>query len=260
MLETSRNIVLRFGTFQIKSLWISNRIPIESCMFRSNILLLKSNIHKWFNRDLHRIAIWICPSLLVGPSATVSFSQRQRAPLTLHSPVLRYLRGLFLRPRCRGGACFRGSGTTPFQGWAQALPILGMPLLNACTICLSVVTHLGKRHMFYGRCQNGTGAIVPIFWDASICLHAHSNQILLGDQTTWVGSFYRVYHAPALGVAYRFEIFVARMLTRDLFLVANLLSHHVPHWTDYCNLPSSSKPPMSVWAARKRREISIACF
>ena len=49
--------------FQIESSWISNRIPIISCTFKSNLLLLKSNIHKWFNRDLNRIAIWICPSL-----------------------------------------------------------------------------------------------------------------------------------------------------------------------------------------------------
>ena len=49
--------------FRIESPWISNRIPIESCTFKSN-LLLKSNLHKWFNRDLNRIAIWICPSLV----------------------------------------------------------------------------------------------------------------------------------------------------------------------------------------------------
>ena len=49
---------------QIESLWISNLIPIESCTVKSNLLLLESNLHKWFNRDLNRIATWICPSLL----------------------------------------------------------------------------------------------------------------------------------------------------------------------------------------------------
>jgi len=43
--------------FQIESQ--SNRVT-----FKSNLLLLKSNLHKWFNHDLNRIAIWICPSLI----------------------------------------------------------------------------------------------------------------------------------------------------------------------------------------------------
>ena len=50
--------------FRIESPWISNRIPIKSYTFKSNLLLLKSNLHNWFNRDLNRIAIWICPSLV----------------------------------------------------------------------------------------------------------------------------------------------------------------------------------------------------
>ena len=54
---------LRFGTF-------SNRIAVN---FKSNhnrivyvqvknLLLFKSDLHKWFNRDLNRITILICPS------------------------------------------------------------------------------------------------------------------------------------------------------------------------------------------------------
>jgi len=35
-------------------------------------------------------------------------------------------------------------------------------------------------------------------------------------------SFYTVYYAPVLGLAYQARIFVARQLTRDLFAAANL--------------------------------------
>jgi len=43
--------------FQIESQIKSHLVQIES-------LLLKSNCQKRFNRDLNRITIWVCPSLL----------------------------------------------------------------------------------------------------------------------------------------------------------------------------------------------------
>ena len=58
-------MICDLALFQIESPWISSRIPIESCTLKSNLLLLKSNLHKWFIRDLNRIAIWICPSLVM---------------------------------------------------------------------------------------------------------------------------------------------------------------------------------------------------
>jgi len=53
-------------------------------------------------------------------------------------------------------------------------------------------------------------------------LHSHgmtySNQISHGDQSRWEENFYRVDPAPGPG-----QIFMTRMLTSDLFVVANLL-------------------------------------
>ena len=62
MLENSRIIVLRFAIWHF---FKSNRreFQIESCTFKSNLLLIKSNLHKWFSRNLNRIVTWICPSL-----------------------------------------------------------------------------------------------------------------------------------------------------------------------------------------------------
>ena len=41
----------------IRSRWISNRIPIESHAFKSNLLAVKSNRLNRFDRDLNGIAI-----------------------------------------------------------------------------------------------------------------------------------------------------------------------------------------------------------
>jgi len=44
----------------------SNNIQIKSRAFKSNLIVVKSNRHTWFNRDLNQIVIWICPSLLTN--------------------------------------------------------------------------------------------------------------------------------------------------------------------------------------------------
>ena len=55
------------------------------------------------------------------------------------------------------------------------------------------------------------------FWDLRAHRVKNSNQILRGDQTTWEEKFYRVEYALAMA-----KNFMTRMLTRDLFAVANL--------------------------------------
>jgi len=44
---------------------ISNRIPVESYAFKSNILVVIPNSRNWFDRNLNRITICICPSLTI---------------------------------------------------------------------------------------------------------------------------------------------------------------------------------------------------
>ena len=43
---------------------ISNQIQIKSHVFQIKSLFFKSNHYVWFNHDLNKIMIWICPSLL----------------------------------------------------------------------------------------------------------------------------------------------------------------------------------------------------
>ena len=50
--------------FQIKSRDFQIKSQIESHLVQIESLLLKSNHQKRFNRDLNRIAIWICSSLV----------------------------------------------------------------------------------------------------------------------------------------------------------------------------------------------------
>jgi len=64
MHETSRNIVLQFSTILN---WIAMNFklnPNRIVYVQIKSFTTQSNLHKWFNRDLNQIAIWICPSLL----------------------------------------------------------------------------------------------------------------------------------------------------------------------------------------------------